>query len=342
MRAANRSTTSGTTEVDGFVPLRVTAVERLTADAVAVTFEDAFTWRAGQHLTVRGPGDERRTYSICSPVGGPLRIGVKRLDGGVVSTWICDELTVGTVVEVMPPAGSFCPVVRPVRFGLIGAGSGITPLLSIAATVLSAGAEVLLLLGNRTAADVMFLDELSDLKDRWPAQLQLVHVLSREEQGSELVSGRMDRDRLTALLDAFGQDVASWYLCGPLGLVTTARDLLAGQEVHVELFHAGPPPPRLAQVQDHLGTTVTATLHGRTSTVITDRGTPLLDAVLSARADAPFACRGGVCGTCRARLTEGRVEMAVNWALEPGELEAGVVLTCQARALTDEVAITFL
>lgn len=328
--------------MEGFVPLRVTDVQRLTEDAVAVTFEDAFTWQAGQHLTVRGPGDERRTYSICSPVGGPLRIGVKRLDGGVVSTWICTELTAGTVVEVLPPAGSFTPVVRRVRYGLIGAGSGITPLLSIAATVLAAGAEVLLLLGNRTTRDVMFLDELADLKDSYPTRLQLVHVLSREEQGSELLSGRLDGPRLTALLDAFGQDVASWYLCGPLGLVATARELLAGQDVHVELFHAGPPPPRPPQEQDDLGTTVTATLHGRTSTVSTDRGTPLLDAVLRVRADAPFACRGGVCGTCRARLVAGQVEMAVNWALEPAELEAGVVLTCQSRALTDEVAVTFL
>lgn len=322
-----------------FVPLTVTAVDRLTEDAVAVTFEDRFAWQAGQHLTVRGPGDERRTYSICSPVGGPLRIGVKRLPGGLVSTWIC-SLQVGDVVDVMPPAGTFTPVVRRARFGLIGAGSGITPLLSIAGTVLAAGGEVLLLLGNRTSADVMFLEELSDLKDRWGATFQLVHVLSREDQGSDLLSGRMDRGRLSALLDAFGHGVESWYLCGPLDLVTTARDLLAGAEVHVELFHAGDPPP--PPPPDPRAVTVTATLNGRTSVVGTDRGTALLDAVLGVRADAPFACRGGVCGTCRARVTEGEVEMAGNWALEPSELDAGVVLTCQARAVTDDVALTFL
>jgi ring-1,2-phenylacetyl-CoA epoxidase subunit PaaE len=334
--------------VDGFHPLRVSAVERLTDDAVAVTFDvtaelrDVFTWAAGQHLTVRTAHDERRTYSICAAVGGPLRIGVKRLDGGLVSTWLCKDVQAGDVVEVMPPAGSFSPVVRPGRFGLVGAGSGITPLISIAATVLAVGAEVLLLYGNRTTKDVMFLDELADLKDRYPSRFQVVHVLSREEQESPLLSGRLDAPRLTALIEAFAGDIDSWYLCGPLDLVTTARQVLGDQNVHVELFHAGLPPPRVSRPDDHLGTTLTATLHGRTSVIATDRATPLLDAVLSARADAPFACRGGVCGTCRARLLEGEVEMTVNWALEQSEIDAGVVLTCQAHPITDEVRVAYL
>lgn len=331
--------------MDGFVPLRVRSVERLTDDSVAITFDSSFTWRAGQHVTVRGPRDERRTYSICAPVGGPLRIGVKRLDGGVVSTWLCTAVSSGDVLDVLPPAGSFSPVVRPGRFGLVGAGSGITPLLSIAATLLAAGAEVLLLLGNRTTKEVMFLEDLGDLKDRYPTCLQVVHVLSREEQTSPLMSGRLDRERLPVLLDAFASGIESWYLCGPLDLVTTAREVLVQRgitDVHVELFHAGAPPARPPQLDDAREVTVHATLNGRTSVVATDRATALLDAVLSVRADAPFACRGGVCGTCRARLVDGKVELAVNWALEQSELDDGVILTCQAHALTDEVRVTYL
>ena len=352
--------------MEGFTTLTVGSVEPLTSDSVAVTFDlpaelaPTFAFRPGQHLTLRrviGEEDLRRTYSVCSSAaGGPLRVAVKRLEGGAFSTWATGELRAGDELEVLPPAGRFGPVLDPsraLRYGLVAAGSGITPVLSIAASVLDVepASEVVLLYGNRTQRDVMFLEELADLKDRWGARLQVVHVLSREEQGSELLSGRLDRERLQRLLSSLVpvDTVDEWYLCGPFGMVTEGREVLleAGADpsrVHVELFHAEAPPPRVrtaGPVGD--AATVTVVLHGRSSTLAVERdGDSVLDAVLAVRPDAPYACKGGVCGTCRARVVSGAVEMDVNYALEPDELAAGVVLTCQSHPTTDEVRLEFL
>lgn len=327
-------------------PLRVAAREELTDDAVALTFEGAsWDFLPGQHLTLRhwsGEQELRRTYSVCSPVGGPLRVGVKVLPGGAVSPWACG-LHMGDEVEALPPSGTFGPreALGGKRIGLLAAGSGITPVLSIAATALAEGAEVVLLFGNRTVRDVMFLEELEDLKDQHLQRFQLVHVLSREDQGSDLLTGRMEGERLAGLLTRFGAGVAHWYLCGPLGLVTEARSLLAGHpSVHAELFFADPVPARPRP--EVTGTVVEAVLAGRTSTVSLQPDDTVLDAVLRARPDAPYACRGGVCGTCRARLTEGTVEMDTCYALEPDELAAGVVLTCQSRPTSERLRVEYL
>lgn len=329
-----------------FTPLRVAAREQLTDDAVALTFEGAdWTFLPGQHLTLRhwyGEQELRRTYSVCSPVGGPLRVGVKVLPGGAVSPWAC-ALQVGDEVEALAPSGTFGPR-EPLagrRIGLLAAGSGITPVLSVAATALAEGADVVLLYGNRTARDVMFLEDLEDLKDSHLARFQLVHVLSREDQGSELLTGRMEGDRLRELLARFGQGVDDWYLCGPLGLVEETRRLLAGHpSVHAELFHADPVPARPRPAVT--GTVVEAVLAGRTTTVALQPDDTVLEAVLRARPDAPYACRGGVCGTCRARVTEGSVEMDVCYALEPDEVAAGVVLTCQSRPTSERLRVEYL
>ena len=351
----------------GFRLLRVTSVEPLTTDSVAVTFAvpdehaDEFRFSPGQHLTLRrvvGGQDLRRTYSVCSSAaGGPLRIAVKRLEGGAFSTWVLDGLQVGDEIEALPPAGRFGPRVDPGRvrrYGLVAAGSGITPVLSIAWTVLDVEphSEVVLLYGNRTQGDVMFLEELSDLKDRFPERLQVLHVLSREEQESELLSGRIDGARLERLFATLlpVQGIDEWYLCGPFGMVTEGREALvrAGADpatVHVELFHADAPPPRPPRPAGAASgaATVSAELHGRTTTVTVDPDGPaVLDALLAVRPDAPYACKGGVCGTCRAKVVEGAVEMDVNYALEPDELAAGVVLTCQSHPTTDTVRLSFL
>jgi ring-1,2-phenylacetyl-CoA epoxidase subunit PaaE len=351
----------------GFHPLRVSAVDRLTSDSVAVTFDvpdelaQAFRFRPGQHLTLRrveGGQDLRRTYSVCaSAAGGPLRVAVKRLDGGAFSCWVTDALRAGDELEVLPPAGRFGPQVDPARarrYGLVAAGSGITPVLSIASTVLDVEPEstVVLLYGNRTQGSVMFLEELSDLKDRFPERLELVHVLSREEQESELLSGRLDRERLERLFATLVpvDEVDEWYLCGPFGMVLDGKQALldAGADpacVHTELFHADAPPPRPPRPSGQAvdTSTVSAELHGRTTTLTVERdGEAVLDALLAVRPDAPYACKGGVCGTCRARVVSGAVEMDVNYALEPDEIAAGVVLTCQAHPTTDEVRLTFL
>jgi ring-1,2-phenylacetyl-CoA epoxidase subunit PaaE len=339
--------------VSDFHPLRVAAVDRLTDDAVAVTFEvppelkDAYAFLPGQHLTLRRWFDDqevRRTYSVCSPVGGPLRVGIRK--GGLMSGWLCDELRAGEDVDVLTPLGSFGPRgdVTGRRLGLVAAGSGITPLLSVAATALAQGAEVLLLFGNRTSRDVMLVDDVADLKDRYPERFQVVHVLSREQQGSDLVSGRLEGDRLARLVELFGQGIDEWYLCGPFGLTEGARKVLAeagAQHVHVELFHPEGTVPRPVE-QPAAGTELTAVLGGRTSTTHLSPGETVLEGVLRVRSDAPYACRGGVCGTCRARLVEGQVQMDVNYALEPEEVEAGVVLTCQSRPTTETVRVEYL
>ncbi|MDQ1673039.1 MAG: ring,2-phenylacetyl-CoA epoxidase subunit PaaE [Frankiaceae bacterium] len=348
----------------GFCRLRVAAVDPLTTDSVAVTLDvpaelaDRFTFSPGQHLTLRRVVDGvdlRRTYSLCSSAaGGPLRVAVKRMEGGAFSSWLIEHLRAGDELEVLPPAGRFGPAVyasRALRYGLVAAGSGITPVLSIAWTVLDVepASEVVLVYGNRTSADVMFLEELADLKDRYPQRLQVLHVLSREEQESELLSGRIDPDRLRRLLATLLTDVDEWYLCGPFGMVTEGRRTLVEEGVdasrlHVELFHADPPPVRARAATTSTGAAaVTVVLHGRTTTVAVDPDGPsVLDAVLAVRADAPYACKGGVCGTCRARCVRGAVEMDVNYALEPDELAAGVVLTCQSHPTTDAVRLEYL
>ena len=334
-----------------FARHRVTALERLTDEAVAVTLDGSRDFLAGQHLTLRRPGTElRRTYSLCSPQGGPLRVAVKRVDGGAFSTWATTELQVGDELDVEGPGGSFGPgdgaEAYAGRIGLVAAGSGITPVLSIALTALQRGGEVVLVFGNSTTRDVMFLDELADLKDSYPTRLQLVHVLSREDQGSSLLSGRLDAERTGALLaTVLPDDVDQWYVCGPFGMVTDVRAALlaagAGR-VHVELFHAEPTAPRVRAASTG-SCEVTVELNGRRTVLSLDpAGPPVLDAVLAVRADAPYACKGGVCGTCRARVVSGAVEMDVNYALEPEELAAGVVLTCQSHPTTPTVELQYL
>ncbi|MCU1693433.1 MAG: phenylacetate-CoA oxygenase/reductase, PaaK subunit [Frankiales bacterium] len=351
----------------GFTPLCVSRVDALTEDSVGVTFAvppeqvSRFRFSPGQHLTLRrvlDGQDLRRTYSVCSSsAGGPLRVAVRRLDGGAFSTWLTTRLRAGDDVEVLPPAGRFGPVPDPAlrrTVGLVAGGSGITPLLSIAASVLDLepDSDVVLVCANRTQADVMLLEDLADLKDRYPDRLQVLHVLSREEQAGELLSGRLDAARVVRLAQAGllpVDDVEGWYLCGPQGLVEGARGALldlgvAADRVHTELFHAGDPLPRPPREGPPSGATrTTVELHGRTTTLAVDPDVEtVLDAVLRVRRDAPYACRGGVCGTCRARVVEGAAEMDVDHALEPEERADGVVLTCQARPTTSTLRLVFL
>jgi ring-1,2-phenylacetyl-CoA epoxidase subunit PaaE len=197
----------------------------------------------------------------------------------------------------------------------------------------------------------MFLEELADLKNRYPSRFTLLHVLSGEPQLSDLLTGRIDDDKVKLLLDGVCKDVDEWYLCGPLGMVTVAREaLLAGgvpsSAVHVELFYVGDEPPAPAPAD--LGRSpadrsqVTVTLSGRTSTVsVGYTGASILDAVLASRPDAPYACKGGVCGTCRSKVISGSVTMTRNYALEPDEIAAGLVLACQSHPVTPEVSLEF-
>jgi ring-1,2-phenylacetyl-CoA epoxidase subunit PaaE len=342
-----------------FHQLTVTRVEPLTDDSAAITLTvpddlaGAFAFAAGQSLTVRR-GEERRTYSICAPAGSAPRIGVREVAGGAVSGWLVHTLKAGDTLEVQVPSGTFTPdLTAPGRHVLIAAGSGITPMMSIAASVLAADAEstVTLLYGNRRSDTVMFADEVADLKDAYPARMQIVHVLSREPQEVELHSGRLDAERLSALLPA-AVDVPGidhWWLCGPHPMVTGAVEVLralgvdAGR-IHRELFWVGDDPPAEA-VHDDLpagdGASLTVVLDGRSSTLTLPAGTLILDGAQRVRPDLPFACKGGVCGTCRARVTSGEAVMRRNYALERRELDAGYVLTCQALPTTDEITVDY-
>jgi len=337
-----------------FHELTVAGVDRLCDDAVAVTFAvpdelaEEFAFTAGQYLTLRR-GEERRSYSICAPVGAAPRIGVRRVEGGLFSSHLVDELRAGDVLEVLPPLGNFSPSTGE-HHGLVVAGSGITPALSIAATVLARGDRVTLLYGNRRTDTVMFAEELADLKDRYRSRLQLIHVLSREPRDVELFTGRLDAAKLRALFDVVvpAADIDQWWLCGPYGLVRDAEQVLAERgvpsgQVHHELFYVDepPPPPRRAEAVLTAATEVTVVLDGRATTVPVPPGTVILDAAQRVRADLPFACKGGVCGTCRALVVDGEVDMRRNYALEPREVAAGFVLTCQSVPTTERVSVDF-
>ncbi|MFD5819138.1 2Fe-2S iron-sulfur cluster-binding protein [Streptomyces sp. NPDC127038] len=349
-----------------FHPLTVAAVDRITDDSVALTFavpaalREDYRHAAGQHLALRRTADGteiRRTYSICSPAPAPdgeaprtLRVGVRLVDGGAFSTYALKEIAVGDQVDVMVPAGRFTLEPSAGLYAAVVGGSGITPVLSIVSTLLARepGASFCLIRSDRTTASTMFLEEVADLKDRYPQRFQLVTVLSREEQQAGLPSGRLDQERLTGLLPALlpvGR-VAGWFLCGPLGLVEGAERALRGlgvsrTRIHQEIFHVDAAPTAPSTVPAPAHSTVTARLDGRGGTWPVQDGESLLDAVLRNRPDAPYACKGGVCGTCRAFLVSGEVRMDRNFALEPEETEAGYVLACQSHPATEKVELDF-
>lgn len=347
-----------------FHELRVESVERLTDDAFAVTLEvpgalrEEFAHGAGQHVNIRcrqAGDDARRSYSICAPAGsGVLRIGVKHLPGGTFSSYVADSLRPGDPLEVMTPTGRFTPHLDPgqaCHYGLVAAGSGITPLLSIAATVLETEprSTVTLFYGNRTSRSVMFVEDLYDLKNRFPGRLALVHVFSREQQRVPLFSGRLDPERFDRILSALcpAESVDRWFLCGPWPMVTELHGYLRErgcESVHVELFHADPPPRPPAPSDADTGSraSVTAVLDGRTTTFqLAENGVAVLDGLLSVRGDAPYACKGGVCGTCRALLVEGDVRMDQCYALDDQDLKRGFVLTCQSHPTTPTVRVDY-
>jgi ring-1,2-phenylacetyl-CoA epoxidase subunit PaaE len=339
----------------------VARVDRLCADAAAVTFDvpaelaDDFAYRAGQSLTVRrlvDGRDERRSYSISSPAGAAPRIGVREVPGGALSSWLVRAVRPGDLLDVLPPTGTFTPdVTTPDRHVLIAAGSGITPVLSIAATLLAGAArEVTLIYGNRRSDTVMFSDEVADLKDAHPTRLRLLHVLSREPQEVELATGRLDAAKLRILLPATCDvaEVDHWWLCGPFGMIVDAvavlRDLgVPNERIHRELFYveAEPPAQEHHEEQALVGAEVTVVLDGRSTTATVPPGATVLEAAQRVRPDLPFACKGGVCGTCRARVTAGEVRMRRNFALEDWEVEDGFTLTCQSLCVSDAVTVDF-
>lgn len=370
---------SGSRRRARFHTLRVAAVRPLTDAAVEVTFaipeqlRGEYEYLAGQHVALRTTLDGhevRRSYSLCRAVDaggggdGPqtISVAIKRDQGGRFSTWALSELAVGDELDVMSPQGSFTSGLADLdgaHVAGIAAGSGITPLMALAATVLarSETSRFTLVYTNRSTTDVMFLEELADLKDRYPSRLALHHVLSREQRAAPLLSGRIDEERLRRILDALvlPDTVDEWFLCGPFELVQLCRDTLADvgvapEHVRYELFTTGEggrveaPSGRPVQVrEDEPVRRIEVTLDGQSSTIESPVAAheSVLNAALRVRPDAPFACAGGVCGTCRARLVEGSVTMTENYALEPDELDRGYILTCQSHPTTDRVVVDY-
>jgi ring-1,2-phenylacetyl-CoA epoxidase subunit PaaE len=370
-----------------FNELTVSAVRRLTEDAVEVTFAvpadlaGRYDYVPGQYVALRTtlevdgePREVRRSYSICAePTPGEIRVAIKRDLGGVFSSWANESLKAGDRLDVMSPMGQFISkhemtelnhpenidTTTQNSFVAVAAGSGITPVISIARSVLAAGENVRfdLIYANRAAMDVMFLEDLADLKDRYPARFAVHHVLSREQRISPLLSGRIDAEKLQALLGGVlrTEDVDEWFLCGPFELVQLCRDTLAergvpAEKIRFELFSTGEPTKPEGQVgrpvrpaENGENYTISFRLDGLQGTVEspTHARESLLNAALRVRPDVPFACAGGVCGTCRAKIVSGTVEMEENYALEPDELAKGYVLTCQARPTSDAVSVDY-
>ncbi|MGF1510757.1 MAG: 2Fe-2S iron-sulfur cluster-binding protein [Myxococcota bacterium] len=354
-----------------FEVLRVSAVERLTDDSVAVQLhvppglEEKFRFVPGQYLTLKATidgHDVRRPYSICSGVDEPaLRVGVKKVEGGVFSTFANVSLRPDSSVEVMPPQGNF-RWLRDTCRGLnhlgIAAGSGITPILSIARSVLESGEsdQFTLLYGNRSQKEIMFLDELSDLKDRHLGRFRVFHFLSREPTELEVLHGRLDRAKLLTLHEAGilqpeTLDVA--YVCGPGDMIESVTGALTDlgvpeATIRSERFTSAssteerrarstlvPHPSRVS------GSTVRATVDGVQHQFIASRQENMVSAAARQGVDLPYSCAGGMCCTCRCRVLEGEVEMVTNYSLEPWELKAGYVLACQSRPKTERVVLDF-
>jgi len=343
-----------------------------TEDTISVAFDvpdelaDDFRFIQGQHLTLRCEvdGEElRRSYSICSGINeGELRIAIRKMPGGRFSAIADELLRAGRPIDVMTPMGRFFTPLDPSNrktYVAFAAGSGITPIISIAKSVLAIEPEsrFILVYGNRTSGSIIFAEALEDLKDRYMDRFTLIHVLSREPQEIELFNGRIDGAKVEAICRSIcpPQMIDEVFLCGPEGLIDEVRAALERQgvdprHIHFELFNLNPsqvpPPSRRARPAAVEGTgeasRITAILDGkRTEFALPYDTDSLLEAGRKAGADLPFACKSGVCCTCRARLVEGKVDMAVNYALDPAEVEAGFVLTCQSRPLTDKVVVDY-
>ncbi len=350
-----------------FVSLRVSQVRRDTDDSVVVRFDTGadprFRFSHGQHLTLRRDFDgveARRSYSICAPAPkGPLQVAIKRVQGGVFSTWANTELAVGEELDVMTPTGRFTHELdsQAARcYALVAAGSGITPVLSIAATILHAESrsQVSLLVINRTSASIMLLSDIEALRNRFLGRVQISHLLTREHSEVPLLSARPDRHRFESLCKAglLPAQPDEVFVCGPVELVRIVRRVYetAGinpAHVHDELFTTAQTgrvrseaPHRKVQAPAAAGTGI-AILHGRETTFDFGEDDTVLEATSRTRPDVPFSCRAGVCSTCRARLVSGSVTMAVTHGLVPGEKEAGYILSCQAIPTTPHVRVDF-
>lgn len=348
-----------------FHALQVVTKTPEAADAVRIALEvpdalrDEFVFLPGQHLPIQIERDGkkiRRTYSICSPAGQwPLEIGVRVQPGGAFSEYAANELVVGDTLDVMPPNGRFHLPAEHEEGGFhlaVAAGSGITPILSIIASLLQGDttSRVALFYGNRRQSTTMFIEDLYALKNRYPDRLQLHFLLSREEQEFEVASGRLDADKLGELYGRFcaGVEVDAAWICGPDTMIESVTGALVrlglpADSVHAERFGAvrKTTPAPVAEA-DGDAVEITVIMDGHRKTFSMRRSaTSIVEAAAEQGVELPYSCKGGVCATCRTHVRKGKVEMALNYGLEPWEVEKGYVLACQSRPLSDEVLLDY-
>ncbi|WP_227317263.1 1,2-phenylacetyl-CoA epoxidase subunit PaaE [Cedecea davisae] len=347
-----------------FHSLKVARIEPETPEAVAITFavpdelRGHYRFRPGQHLTLKAKlgGEElRRCYSICrEEKPGEICVAVKAIEGGRFSQYALSDLAAGMSLEVMVPQGTFGYQPNPQTTGnylALAVGSGITPMLAIIGSTLAAEPQsrVTLVYGNRSSGSMMFRQALADLKDRYPQRLQLIYLFSQEKPESDLLSGRLDGAKLRALgdhlLDLKGFDRT--FICGPQSMMQEAEATLlelgvAQQNIYIEHFNTPGITPSSRSRAQAAGKVVTLRQDGVARQITLTAGDEsILDAALRQGADLPYACKGGVCATCRCKVISGEVEMGVNYSLEPDQLAAGYVLSCQALPKGDDVVLDF-
>ena len=349
-----------------FHALRIKRLERPTDESVALTFEvprdlqHEFEFTQGQHLTLKAEidgEDTRRSYSICScPLNDELTVAIKKLEGGKFSTFANDILQEGDIIETMAPHGNFfvpLDASQSNSYVAFASGSGITPILSIIETTLRTEPEsdFILFYGNRRTSSIIFHERLEALKNRFMGRFSLYHILSKERQESDLFNGRIDAEKLAAFASRFfdPESVDHYFTCGPEEMMLSVKEQLSTlgvseEKIHLELFTS--PVGKLGSAESNkthqkAQAEITVVLDGNSMTFPYDSEASILDVAFDNGADLPYACKGGVCSTCVARVEEGQVEMDVNYALEPDELARGLVLTCQARPKSETVKLTF-
>jgi len=354
-----------------FHPLKVSNIRRETQDTVSVAFEvpaelkEEYQFKQGQYLTFKHEinGEEvRRSYSICrSPLDNELRVAIKKVEGGLFSTFANESLAEGDIIETMTPMGRFYTTIDPANekhYVAFVSGSGITPVMAHMRTILQLEpkSSFTLVYGNKTTSSIIFKEEIEDLKNEYMDRLTVYNVLSREENEIPLFMGRIDSEKCTSFMKYFIQPetIDEVFICGPAPMIDAVKAQCAAvgldrKQVHFELFAS---PLQLAQAKEAVTKVereasgfqakVKIILDGVATEFIMDsKGENILDAAMKRGADLPFACKGGVCATCRAKIDKGTVKMDINYGLEPDELERGFVLTCQAHPTSEEVVVNF-
>ena len=351
-----------------FHSLFIKQIRKETDDCVSIAFDipddlkKTFQYHAGQYLTLRTMinGEEiRRSYSLCSsPLHNEWRVAIKKNEGGVFSTYANETLKAGDCIDVMPPVGKFITTIHSAnqkKYLAIAAGSGITPVFSIIQTILEAepNSHVTLVYGNKNRSSIIFKEALDALKNKWIDRFQLIHILSREKTDAAIHYGRIDDEKLQELIKLIGlKQIDEFFICGPEQMIHNTKTFLIAQhidakKIHIELFASKKRESivvnrELQTIDDSPKSKITVKLDGVSFDFdLAFNSNSILDAALQQGADLPYACKGGVCCTCKAKLIEGKVKMDVNYSLEPEEIEAGYILTCQSHPTTERVVVDY-